>query len=157
MVRAAGEIFWPQKVIFLGFFCDPNRVRVGLRPMQPLSRATGACSLAVLSHFLHFLLLPPRSGGHFCVNDISLMLNPHSQERRRVRNGATRQSASCWRAAACTFPPRSGGLCYRLLSLSGRKKRIRFMLLEAVLVISDGVEAALGSAADALIQPLLLQ
>ena len=31
------------------------------------------------------------------------------------------------------------------------------MLLEAVLVISDGVEAVLSSAADALIQPLLLQ
>ena len=38
-----------------------------------------------------------------------------------------------------------------------RTKTIRFMLLEAVLVISDGVEAVLSSAADALIQPLLLQ
>ena len=31
------------------------------------------------------------------------------------------------------------------------------LFLEAVLVISDGVEAVLSSAADALIQPLLLQ
>ena len=103
---------------------DPNRVCIGLRPMQPLSRATGACSLAVLSHFLHFLLLPPRSGGHFCVKGISLMLIVRSKEHCRVRNGARRQSASCWRAAACTFPPRSGSLCYRLLSLSERKKYI---------------------------------
>ena len=38
-----------------------------------------------------------------------------------------------------------------------RTNTIRFMLLEAVLVISDGAEAVLSSAADALIQPLLLQ
>ena len=41
--------------------------------------------------------------------------------------------------------------------IAQRTKEIRFMLLEAVLVISDGVEAVLSSAADALIQPLLLQ
>ena len=33
--------------------------------------------------------------------------------------------------------------------IAQRTKRIRFMLLEAVLVISDGVEAVLSSAADA--------
>ena len=36
-------------------------------------------------------------------------------------------------------------------------QKYMFMLLEAVLVISDGLEAALSSAADALIQALLLQ
>ena len=42
--------------------------------------------------------------------------------------------------------------------IAERTQKIRFMLLEAVLVISDGVEAVLSSAADALIiQPLLLQ
>ena len=35
-------------------------------------------------------------------------------------------------------------------------QKIRILLLEAVLGISDGVEAVLSSAADALIQPLLL-
>ena len=35
-------------------------------------------------------------------------------------------------------------------------QKIRLLLLEAVLGISDGVEAVLSSAADALIQPLLL-
>ena len=41
--------------------------------------------------------------------------------------------------------------------IAERTQENRFMLLEAVLVISDGVEAVLSSAADALIQPLLLQ
>ena len=41
--------------------------------------------------------------------------------------------------------------------IAQRTQEIRFMLLEAVLIISDGVEAVLSSAADALIQPLLLQ
>ena len=41
--------------------------------------------------------------------------------------------------------------------IAERTQEIRFMLLEAVLVISDGLEAALSSAADALIQALLLQ
>ena len=41
--------------------------------------------------------------------------------------------------------------------IAQRTQKNRFMLLEAVLVISDGVEAVLSSAADALIQPLLLQ
>ena len=40
--------------------------------------------------------------------------------------------------------------------IAERTQKKRFMLLEAVLVISDGVEAVLSSAADALIQPLLL-
>ena len=36
--------------------------------------------------------------------------------------------------------------------IAERTQKIRFMFLEAVLVISDGVEAVLSSAADALIQ-----
>ena len=105
-----------QKVISLVFFatqigcasaCDP------CNHSQTQSRATGACSLAILSHFSHFLLLPPRSGGHFCVSDISLVLNPHSQERSRVRNGATRQSASRWRLGVRQRVPfRRGAAAY---------------------------------------------
>ena len=112
--------FISRKYENFDFFCDPNRVCVGLRPMQPLSRATGASSLAVLSHFPHFLHLPPRSGGHFCVKGISLMLKPSSQEQCRIAMDQCVNRPSCWRAAACTLPPRSGGLCWRLLSLTSR-------------------------------------
>ena len=54
-------------------------------------------------------------------------------------------------------PFRRGAAAYASASYRSADERIRFMLLEAVLVISDGVEAVLSSAADALIQPLLLQ
>ena len=41
--------------------------------------------------------------------------------------------------------------------IAQRTRKIRLMLLDVVLAILDGIEAALSSAADALIQPLLLQ
>ena len=60
-----------------------------------------------------------------------------------------RQRVPCRRGAAAY-----AGASYR--SRQGTQK-IRFMLRDAALVISDGVEAVLSSAADALIQLLLLQ
>ena len=49
-------------------------------------------------------------------------------------------------------PFRRGAAAYASASYRSADAKNRLMLLKAVLVISDGVEAALGSAADALIR-----
>ena len=70
-------------------------------------------------------------------------------QRVNCHHVGVRQRVPCRRGAAAY-----AGASYR--SRQGTQK-IRFMLRDAALVISDGVEAVLSSAADALIQLLLLQ
>ena len=72
------------------------------------------------------------------------------------RDGPTRQSAIMLVCGSVYLAAAERRLMLAPLIAPGAQK-IRLLLLEAVLGISDGVEAVLSSAADALIQLLLLQ
>jgi len=123
--------------------------------MQPLSRATGASSLAFLSHFSHFLRLPPRSGGHFCVKSISLTLN--QARKRSAESRWTNASIAITLACGSVYLAAAERRLMLAPLIAQGTQQIRSMLMEAVLGISDGVEAVLSSVDDALIQLLLLQ
>ena len=84
------------------------------------------------------------------------MVKPRSQEHCRVRNGADVNRHIMLTCSSVYLAAAERRLMLAPLIAPGAQK-IRLLLLEAVLGISDGVEAVLSSAADALIQLLLLQ